>query len=84
MLRIIFFAAFATSLEWWQPDPTLAAQDIVPLDGWTPKPTLFPKLAKRQQIPAQDTICGYVGGDPGRREILKLTDSLTNFCSLCN
>jgi hypothetical protein len=69
MLGLIFFAGFATGLEWWQPDPTLAAQNIFPLDGWTPKPTPFPEMAKRQQIPAQDTICGYISGDPGRPTI---------------
>jgi hypothetical protein len=41
------------------------------LDGWTPKPTPFPEMAKRQQIPAQDTVCGYISGDPGRLDYFK-------------
>jgi len=64
MFGIILFATFAVALEWWQPDPTLAAENTIPLDGWTPKPTAFFDLAKRQQIPASEALCGYIDGDP--------------------
>ena len=65
MIAILFFASFAVALDFWQPDPTLAAENTFAFDGWTPKPTGFQELAKRQQIPAEDTICGYISGDPG-------------------
>ena len=65
MIAILFFASFAAALDLWLPDPTEAAQNSFVLDGWTPKPTGFLEMAKRQQIPAEDTICGYISGDPG-------------------
>lgn len=65
MIAILFFASFAEALDWWYPDPTPDAQNSFAFDGWTPKPTGFLEMAKRQQIPAQDTICGYINGEPG-------------------
>ena len=70
MLAILFFAASAAALEWWQPDPTAMVQNNLVLDGWTPKPTKIAEMAKRQQIPAQDTICGYLSGSAGNESCL--------------
>jgi hypothetical protein len=77
MFEVIFFAAFAAALEWLQPGPTGAAQDNS-LDGWIPKPTAFLEMAKRQQFPQENTICGYISGDPGEFD-LSNTWKLTGF-----
>jgi hypothetical protein len=65
MLILSFFVASAAAVDWFLPDPTADGQNTFIVDGWTPKPTAFPEMGKRQQLlPPQDSICGYLSGDP--------------------
>jgi len=69
MLILSFFVATAAALDWFPPPLTADGQNTFSVDGWTPKPTAFLEMAKRIEIPSQDTICGYGDGDPGTRNV---------------